>query len=95
MGGTSAGEGGLGLGTSASIRPDEGKGKSARASVGLPLPSRPCHPAALPSCRPAPYAAVPLSAVVGSMIVFTETTWVAGKPPRLACSRTTSSFGAM
>ena len=28
-------------------------------------------------------------------IVFTETTWLAGKPPRLACSRTTSSFGAM
>ena len=35
------------------------------------------------------------SAVVGSISVFTELMWFAGKPPNRACSRTTSSFGAM
>ncbi len=34
------------------------------------------------------------SAVVGSMIVVTRATLVGGKPPRRACSRTSSSLGA-
>ncbi len=35
------------------------------------------------------------SAVVGSMIALTSATELAGKPPWRACSRTSSSFGAM
>lgn len=35
------------------------------------------------------------SAVVGSMIVVTSLTALAGNPPWFACSRTISSFGAM
>lgn len=35
------------------------------------------------------------SAVVGSMIVLTSETLLAGKPPREACSRTISSLGAI
>jgi len=33
------------------------------------------------------------SAVVGSMIVWMREITLAGKPPRLACSRTASAFG--
>ena len=35
------------------------------------------------------------SDVVGSMMVLTSVTLLAGKPPRLACSRTAASFSAM
>jgi hypothetical protein len=35
------------------------------------------------------------SAVVGSMVVRTSLIWFAGKPPRVACSRTASASGAI
>ncbi|MNR67314.1 hypothetical protein D3C85_1912440 [compost metagenome] len=39
--------------------------------------------------------ALDYSAVVGSMMFMTWDTLLAGKPPCLACSRMSSSFGAM
>ena len=55
----------------------------------LPLPSRGLER----GCEEA--ASQGHSAVVGSMIVVTADTRLAGNPPMRACSRIISSFGAM
>jgi len=72
-----------------SLRPEQRKRAAAGASRAGRGPRPPSGTGMSDSQAPAG------SAVVGSIMAWTRITRFAGKPPRLACSRTVSSSGAM